>query len=198
MVCSASPRSLNFFREAVCTRKAATIPLAPKFILLFAAFGVCLQAQRPAPKPTEHQIETKNEPLAAIMAAMLKRKRGSAQDVDALKRTKAKKDDVAEAATAAAIQSNEGWDAAFAPAKPNNELAVINGDDAGKDGAGSSDVEENAQVTKKGEASKKIRRRSKAKGSKSSRDSKNPAWKVSAPVGGRMIDVDPVFTEDEK
>lgn len=132
------------------------------------------------------------------MAAMLKRKRGSAQDVDALKRTKAKKDDVAEAATAAAIQSNEGWDAAFAPAKSNNELAVINGDDAGKDGAGSSDVEENAQVTKKGEASKKIRRRSKAKGSKSSRDSKNPAWKVSAPVGGRMIDVDPVFTEDEK
>lgn len=71
------------------------------------------------------------------------------------------------------------WDKLFAPLHKslNQEIAVINGTD---------EIEEdNAQSNGK----KKKGKRSKSGG---------PAWRLSKPFGGRMIDVDPVFTEDEK
>lgn len=120
------------------------------------------------------------------MASVLKRKRGSAQGVETLKRAKATTD-VLEDAPVPAI-SGGGWDAAFAPVKQNNELATVNGHNE------SSDAEDFEQYTQKEESEKKARKMSKSKASKS----KGPEWKVSAPIGGRMIDVDPLFTEGEK
>lgn len=49
------------------------------------------------------------------------------------------------------------------------------------------------------DASKKLRRRSRAAGEKRAVDEfKDSAWRVSDPVGGRLLDLDPVFTPDEK
>ena len=128
------------------------------------------------------------------MASVLKRKRGSAQGVETLKRAKATTD-VLELAPETVV-SNAGWDAAFAPVNQNNELATVNGSSADHDKVVSSDAEDYEQYTQKEEeAEKKARRLSKSKTSKSA---KGLEWKVSAPIGGRMIDVDPLFTEGEK
>lgn len=73
------------------------------------------------------------------------------------------------------------WDKLFAPLHKslNQEIAVINGTDGNE--------EDNTQSNGR----KKKGKRSKSSGG-------GPAWRVSKPFGGRMIDVDPVFTEDEK
>ncbi|KFY08766.1 hypothetical protein V492_05924 [Pseudogymnoascus sp. VKM F-4246] len=125
------------------------------------------------------------------MASVLKRKRGSAQGVETLKRAKATTDVLEDAPTSAI--AGGGWDAAFAPVKQNNELATVNG--AHNDNLESSDAEDFEQYTQKEEeAEKKAKKLSKSKAPKA----KGPEWKVSAPIGGRMIDVDPLFTEGEK
>lgn len=123
------------------------------------------------------------------MASVLKRKRGSAQGVETLKRAKATTDVLEDAPT---VISGGGWDAAFAPVKQNNELATINGSGAHDGKLDSSDAEDFEQYTKKEEEAEKKAKKSKAPKSKGSE------WKVSAPIGGRMIDVDPLFTEGEK
>ncbi|OBU01269.1 hypothetical protein VE01_00087 [Pseudogymnoascus verrucosus] len=127
------------------------------------------------------------------MASVLKRKRGSAQGVETLKRAKASTD-VLEDAPASVI-SGGGWDAAFAPINQNNELATVNGSAAHDDKLDSSDAEDFEQYAQKeDENEKKARKASKSKTSKL----KDSDWKVSAPIGGRMIDVDPLFTDGEK
>jgi len=130
------------------------------------------------------------------MASVLKRKRRSTQGIDGLKRAKATAE-ILEAA-AESIQTNGGWDAAFAPLKKKNELVTVNGFSIGKEKLESSDAEDYEQFAQQKDVSdtpKKARKRSKSKASKAS---KGPEWKVSTPIGGRMIDVDPVFTDDEK
>jgi NET1-associated nuclear protein 1 (U3 small nucleolar RNA-associated protein 17) len=130
------------------------------------------------------------------MASVLKRKRWSMQGIEGLKRAKATTDTLE--AAPESLQSNAGWDAAFAPVKENNRLVMVNGSSTGKENLESSDAEDYEQFTKQEDSSdtpKKARKRSKSKASKGS---KGPEWKVSTPVGGRMIDVDPVFTDDEK
>ena len=108
------------------------------------------------------------------MASLLKRKRGAAQKEDeALKRAKA---------TETAERPQDGsWDKLFAPLNKtlNQEIVVLNGDNE-----------------KEEESSQKDGKKKKEKKSKSS--SAGRGWRVSKPFGGRMIDVDPVFTEDEK
>lgn len=131
------------------------------------------------------------------MASVLKRKRGSTQGIDGLKRAKATAD-ILEVAVES-IQTNGGWDAAFAPLKKkNNELVTVNGFSTNKGKLESSDAEDYDQFAQQKDVSgtpKKVKKRSKSKASKAS---KGPEWKISAPIGGRMIDVDPVFTDDEK
>jgi len=121
------------------------------------------------------------------MASILKRKRGANQtaESEALKKAKA-------AGTATLEKNTNGdaaWDKLFAPLNKtlNNELAILNGSTAT-----SSDVEDTQMVGVNGTPKKN------GKKSKKSSKSKGPAWRVSAPFGGRMIDVDPVFTQDEK
>ncbi|ELR06167.1 hypothetical protein VC83_01301 [Pseudogymnoascus destructans] len=124
------------------------------------------------------------------MASVLKRKRGSAQGVETLKRAKATTDVLEDAPTS--VISGGGWDAAFAPI---NELATVNGSGAHDDKVDSSGAEDFEQYAQKeDEYEKKARKASKSKASKL----KDSDWKVSAPIGGRMIDVDPLFTEGEK
>lgn len=128
------------------------------------------------------------------MASILKRKRGSTQGIEALKRAKATTNTLE--ADPEPIQSSAGWDAAFAPITKNNELATLNGSGADKEDLESSDAEDYEQFAKKEEVlDTPKKKRSKAKAPKTT---KSPEWKVSAPIGGRMIDVDTVFTEDEK
>lgn len=117
------------------------------------------------------------------MASILKRKRGAAQkeDVEALKRPKATTDTLEKPAT----DASGTWDKLFAPLHKslNNEIAVINGTNDN-----SEDNTSNTQLNGK-----------KKKGKKSKSIGSNAAgWRVSAPFGGRMVDIDPVFTEDEK
>ena len=112
-----------------------------------------------------------------------------------LKRAKATTD-VLDAA-AEPIQSNAGWDAAFAPLKQNNEL-VVNGFSNNNDNAASSDAEDYENFAAQGEASSTSKKSGKRSKSKTSKASKAPEWRFSKPVGGRMIDVDPVFSNDEK
>lgn len=161
-------------------REAATI-LAPKLFYFSPRANLYVLTRR---NVTTYQLRATSDNK---MASVLKRKRGSAQGVETLKRAKATVDVLEDGPT---VISGGGWDAAFAPVKQNNELATING--SGAHDADSSDAEDFEQYTKTEEEAEKKAKKSKAPKSKGSE------WKVSAPIGGRMIDVDPLFTEGEK
>lgn len=121
------------------------------------------------------------------MASLLKRKRGANQNAEseAMKKAKAAGTTTVEKET----NGDAAWDKLFAPLNKNlnNELATLNG----STGA-SSDAEDTQMVGVNGTSKKN------GKKSKKSSRAKGPQWRVSAPFGGRMIDVDPVFTQDEK
>ena len=175
--CVARGDSVQLFPLPTRNREAATI-LAPKLFYFSPRANLYVLTRR---NVTTYQLRATSD---NEMASVLKRKRGSAQGVETLKRAKATTDVLEDAPTSV-------WDAAFAPVKQNNELATVNGDD---DKLESSDAEDFEQFTQKEETEKKARKLSKSKAFKS----KISDWRVSAPIGGRMIDVDPLFTEGEK
>lgn len=111
------------------------------------------------------------------MASILKRKRGAAQkeDVEALKRAKA----TTETMEKPQSEKDGAWDKLFLPLHKslNQEIAVIG-------------TNENSEVEAQSNGKKK-------KGKKS-KSGNAATWRVSAPFGGRMVDIDPVFTQDEE
>jgi NET1-associated nuclear protein 1 (U3 small nucleolar RNA-associated protein 17) len=149
------------------------------------------------------------------MASALKRKRGPGEEVDTPKRAKAVKD-VESLLPKPPISQISGWDAAFPiPPPKSKELITANG----TNGSGEDFLErshspaaihfdeyeegEETKSKKRAEKTKPIKQAEKAKGErkllKKVLATTDPsAWKVSDPIGGRQINMDPVFTEDEK
>jgi NET1-associated nuclear protein 1 (U3 small nucleolar RNA-associated protein 17) len=144
------------------------------------------------------------------MASALKRKRGTVDVKDSPKKSKSFNDSQ-DSSAASKLLNQAGWDAAFNAATKTKELVHtngINGDGAEsqrqskspeavdfeafvEEGAGRLAEEENLKKSKAKQA-KQTKQENKAKRSSAH------AWKLSQPIGGRMVPVDPVFTEDER
>jgi NET1-associated nuclear protein 1 (U3 small nucleolar RNA-associated protein 17) len=133
------------------------------------------------------------------MASALKRKRGPVEVLDTPKRAKS----VKSAATDSLQKLNShnvGWEAAFgAPPKTKDLVKTnrINGDvsDSEEDSAVSEALDYDALHEEEfltNGLDTAIRKRA-LKGQEHSK-----TWKLSESIGGRMINVDPVFTADEK
>jgi NET1-associated nuclear protein 1 (U3 small nucleolar RNA-associated protein 17) len=142
------------------------------------------------------------------MASALKRKRGSAGVRDVQKRAKPSNDSQG-SALASKLLEPVGWRAAFNPPAKTRELIHTNGinsdnidvqsDSNSPEGA---DFEEFIAEGTRALAEKKMQK-SKAKQAKQAKQlasiKKSPdTWKLSESIGGRMIDADPVFTQDER
>lgn len=134
------------------------------------------------------------------MPSVLKRKRGSIDITDSLKRSKS----VQDMPTAPLPDfSKAGWDAAFGALGNPDGLAVVgvngNVDTYEKDNE-SSDAIDFEELQSLGKLKKK--NKSVTRPQENSTTEVQPThtadWKVSQPIGGRMIDLDPVFAEDEK
>lgn len=147
------------------------------------------------------------------MASQLKRKRGpipnSGSGLDEIAETpkRAKSVKVKEKekdSLPTPISSQTGWDAAFnPPSQTSNSLIQTNANEANGDEA--IDFEsyiagEGAEVVraKDEEQERKKREKQEKRLLKAVKAKREQAWRVSEPIGGRMIDVDPVFTRDEK
>lgn len=127
------------------------------------------------------------------MASVLKRKRGPLETIEPSKRSRSNQD-AAQSAPELDL-SKVGWDAAFAPSKNQKDTTnVVNGDEAheSKD-LSSPDAEDLEGLVKRARALEPGKQKSRKKAFK-----KMSTWKISDSIGGRMIEVDPVFTEDEK
>jgi NET1-associated nuclear protein 1 (U3 small nucleolar RNA-associated protein 17) len=124
------------------------------------------------------------------MASVLKRKRGSLEVFEAPKR--AKSTQRAQNPTPVSYLSNVG--STSAPLERQDGLTTVNGisdyNGTVKRISESPEGEDYEEFIKRGLQSEtqKI----------SNGTAQNLEWHLSAPIGGRMIDVDPVFTEDEK
>lgn len=153
------------------------------------------------------------------MASALKRKRGPGEDVDTPKRAKSVRE-IEKSLPTPQISQVTGWDAAFNPPPKTKELITtngINGDNSQSQERPSSpeavDYEDYENFSRREERnSEESKRRKKPKKQTEERQAKeerkllkkvfatndNNSWKISEPIGGRQISVDPVFTEDEK
>jgi hypothetical protein len=121
-------------------------------------------------------------------ASALKRKRGQTEVLDAPQKTQSVKE-ISISATLPDF-SQTGWDAAFGAAKTTEDrVAIINGDDSDSRSPASSPepVEYEEYVERARE--RRVAMEAMVKESD---------WKVSEPVGGRMVALDPIFTEEEK
>ena len=100
--------------------------------------------------------------------------------------------------------SQSGWDAAFIPPPQTKELIQtngVNGHDVESPKEGSPEAvnfDEYVNLEREAEQKGKEERRKKRQLLRSFTTPKLPRWKISEPIGGRMINVDPVFTVDEK
>lgn len=138
------------------------------------------------------------------MASALKRKRGPGEVVDAPKRAKSVKK--MQIPISASQFSQSGWQAAFNPQVKTTELITkneTNGDRLhSKDRSQSPEFDEYEKLVQEENDRKQLEKReekAKKKLLKKVLATTDPsAWKLSEPTGGRQIDVDPVFTEDEK
>jgi NET1-associated nuclear protein 1 (U3 small nucleolar RNA-associated protein 17) len=136
------------------------------------------------------------------MASALKRKRGNADVRNVPKRTKPSNDSQG-SALASKLLEPVGWRAAFNPPAKTRQLIHTNGingdnvdirsDSNSHEGA---DFEEFIAEGTRALAEKKMQK-SKAKQLASIKKSLD-TWKLSESIGGRMIDADPVFTQDER
>lgn len=115
------------------------------------------------------------------MASILKRKRNTAEVAEAQKRSKALKDVPTVVPRFDAAQS--GWDAAFSIPRPDTQIATVGEDNVVK---APEEVDYEEYMT----AKSKAKRAAKSKPSST--------WRTSEPVGGRMLNIDPVFVGDEK
>jgi hypothetical protein len=149
------------------------------------------------------------------MASALKRKRGLGEVVDTPKRAKSVKEIPNSLPTPQISQS--GWEAAFNPPPKSKDLITtngINGDGTNSHerspSPGAVDYETFVKIpelelqgeNRKKEAMQKEQKRQekeKKKLMKKVVTATDPnSWKVSEPIGGRQIKVDPVFTADEQ
>lgn len=138
------------------------------------------------------------------MASILKRKRGQTEVADIPKRSKSTSESADP--TTKFGQSNGGFDI-FDVLVKGKELAQVNGAHD-KDESESTEVinfedlfedvplqSEDAQAKRGLKPKKEIWER---KIPQAPKPVKDQSWRISEPVGGRMIDADPVFTKDEK
>lgn len=147
--------------------------------------------------PTHHKTSDNT------MASALKRKRGTVGVKDIPKRAKPFNDSQ-ESTGASKLLNQTGWDAAFNPPTKPKELVHTNGINAdGVDSQRNSNSPEAADFEDFiNEGTSWLAERAKGK-SQAKQEAKiawlgSSAWKLSEPIGGRMIAVDPVFTEDER
>lgn len=136
------------------------------------------------------------------MASALKRKRGPVEVLDTPKRAKPTNGETPNPLQKLNSQ-NVGWEAAFGAPPKTQKLVKTNGinaTDEVRDSEEESDVSEEAldfdALAGKGLLANGHSTTVKKRASKEHEDSKT--WKLSESIGGRMINVDPVFTLDEK
>ncbi len=138
------------------------------------------------------------------MASALKRKRGPVEVMDTPKRSKSVKNQSGNPVRPATDKT--GWEAAFNP--PQELVAPTNGVNGSHlhetpESPEAVDYEAYVQDEKykdnmqQKEKSSKPRNNSKSTSSISNQKAKE-LWKLSEPIGGRMVNADPVFTADEK
>jgi len=141
------------------------------------------------------------------MASALKRKRGPVEVLDAPKRSKSLKNQSGNPLRPASDKT--GWEAAFNP--PQELVAPTNGVNGNHshgtpESPEAVDYEAYVQDEKYKDA---IQQREKSSKSVLQENSNNTSsyskqkkakesWKLSEPIGGRMINADPVFSNDEK
>jgi hypothetical protein len=130
------------------------------------------------------------------MASILKRKRGAVEVKDAPKRAKsAKKNgkDVEEKG-----KENGGWEKALKDTTDGKELVKVNGEVPLMNGFA---IVSTTPETKDGNVQKKEpAKKSKARGEAAAGKpvEKVSLWKLSESIGGRMSNLEPVFTAEEK
>lgn len=148
------------------------------------------------------------------MASILKRKRGAVAVPETeespkpvLKRAKSVEADKKNG-QASLLPSFDavktGWDAVFGSKKKGGEVAKVNGN--GVDDEAVNGVEEESEegedfdtfVTRSTRRWKKKGHKNRARREMEEALRAESAWKASDPIAGRMLDIDPVFTADEK
>jgi NET1-associated nuclear protein 1 (U3 small nucleolar RNA-associated protein 17) len=137
------------------------------------------------------------------MASALKRKRGSVEVLETPKRAKSvKQQKLANGHTF--VEPVNGWDPAFNPPPNIKELVQtngVNGDDINgmkEDSPEAIDYEDLAEWNIEEKKKRREIQRQERALLKSFQKPEPIIWKISEPIGGRMINVDPVFTTDEK
>lgn len=134
------------------------------------------------------------------MASALKRKRGNVDVKDIPKRAKSLNGSQDSPVTSK-LPSQAGWDAAFNPPKEGKELVHMNGtngDEAASQRLSKSpEVMDFEEFVEQGPSRSDKRGKSKSQAAPEAK-AKPSTWKLSEPIGGRMIPADPVFTKDER
>ena len=138
------------------------------------------------------------------MASALKRKRGPGEVLETPKRAKSVKE--IENTLPIPQLSQGGWDVAFNPPPKTKELIQtngINGDgthtEERSDSPEAVDYEVFVEEPEFRLEEKKQKNKKEKKLLKKVLSATEPdLWKLSEPIGGRQINVDPVFTDDEK
>lgn len=141
------------------------------------------------------------------MASALKRKRGPVEVLDAPKRSKSVKNQSVKPSRQ--VSDKVGWETAFNP--PQDLVTPTNGVNGSHsrttpDSPVAVDYEDYVQaelykaaIQERERPSNNVRQEIKKKASVYSAKKKaKESWKLSEPIGGRMINADPVFTTDEK
>lgn len=128
------------------------------------------------------------------MASVLKRKRGSLEVEESSKRSRSTKEKHG-SAPELLDPSKVEWDAAFGPIQRHNGTAHgINREEVmlGARTSNSPEAEDFQDMLERAQVEEERKKREEMA------FSKVPTWKISDPIGGRIIEVDPVFTEEEK
>lgn len=137
------------------------------------------------------------------MASVLKRKRGVTDVTDIPQRTKSLNNSQNVTAVPHLADNRSGWEAAFNPPTKTKELVhanEINGDGiASRNASASPEAEDFEGFVEEGTSALAEDRRRKSQVKKDAMAKRSACdWKLSESIGGHMIDVDPVFTQDER
>lgn len=131
------------------------------------------------------------------MATLLKRKRESADAMDTTKR--AKSASLVSETNSPVLNVKSGWAAAFPKPSKDQELVAVNSAEPSEaldfeaindESYQAMEVERWNRVRDHENAQKALKRAVKRR--------EQHAWKMSEPIGGRMINADPAFTPGEK
>jgi NET1-associated nuclear protein 1 (U3 small nucleolar RNA-associated protein 17) len=134
------------------------------------------------------------------MASALKRKRGPVEVLDTPKRSKSVKSETPNPLQKLGSEK-VGWDAAFGALQSKKELVQTNGNngdvsDSEGEHSDSSEALDYEALQEKGSLANGLDASARKRALKGQEHSKT--WKLSESIGGRMINVDPAFTADEK